>query len=209
QTVAEPVVYLSYLQHPSRSGPNGNVFGLMTFVIRADNPMSLVPTVRQAVAEIEPQRPISRIATAEGYVSARLDDFSKYVSVLGVFALVAVLLAVIGVYGVTAYTVAQRTREIAIRAALGASAPEILILVGRRAILFVLAGVISGLLSSLALSGLIESQLWGITPTDTLTFAAVSLLLAVVGLTACAIPARRAVQVDPTGALRSECGEVC
>jgi len=204
QTAQDPVVYLSYHQHPARSGPNGNMFGLMTFVIRADDPLNIVPAVRQAVAEIEPQRPISKVATAMGYVGARLDDFGKYVSVLGVFALVAVVLAVIGVYGVTAYTVAQRTREIAIRAALGAGAFEILMLVGRRAIVFVCAGLLAGLLGSLALSGLIESQLWGITSTDSATFAAVSLLLGVVAIVACAIPARRATQVDPTVALRSE-----
>jgi putative ABC transport system permease protein len=204
QTAQDPVVYLSYLQHPSRSGPNGNMYGLMSFVIRADDPMGLVPAVRQAVAEIEPQRPVAKVATAMGYVGARLDNFGRYVSVLGVFALVAVLLAVIGVYGVTAYTVAQRTREIAIRAALGAGALEILMLVGRRAIVFVCAGLLAGFVSALALSRLIESQLWGITPTDSMTFAAVSLLLAIVGLLACAIPARRAIQVDPTIALRSE-----
>src|SRR5262245_18797201 len=179
------------------------MFGLMTFVLRSPgDPTTLVPAVRQAVAEIEPDRPLANIAPMKGIAVAFLGDLSRYVLVLGAFALVATLLAAIVVYGVTAYLVAQRTREIAIRVALGASRRDIVALVGRRALVLVSLGLICGFTGSLALARVIESQLWGVTTSDATTFGSVSLLLSLVALLACLIPVRRAVQVDPTTALR-------
>ena len=103
-----------------------------------------------------------------------------------------------------AYSVAQRTREVGIRMALGASPHKILALIGRRAAILISCGVLLGLAGSLGLSRLIASQLWGIQPTDPATFIGVSLLLIAVALLACFVPARRAIRVDPTEALRTE-----
>jgi ABC-type antimicrobial peptide transport system permease subunit len=116
----------------------------------------------------------------------------------------ATVLAAIGIYGVMAYSVAQRTREIGIRMALGASPRKVLALIGGRAALLILLGLMLGIAGALTLSQLIASQLWGIQPTDPATFTGVSLLLIAVALVACLVPARRAIRVDPTEALRTE-----
>jgi len=105
---------------------------------------------------------------------------------------------------VMAYSVAQRTREIGIRMALGASPRKVLALIARRAALLILLGLLVGMAGSLTLTQLISSQLWGITPTDPATFTGVALLLIAVALLACFVPARRAIRVDPTEALRTE-----
>lgn len=206
QIRAEPVIYASYLQQPSRyRGPWGGMFGQMTFVVRhSGDPISLVPAVRRAVAEVDPNRALASVATADQLLDSQMQGFRDYAIVLGVFAFTATMLAAIGVYGVMAYTVTQRTREIGIRKALGADRREVVALVGRRALGLVVTGLVLGLTGSLALTRLIASQLWGVTPTDPATFAVVSLLLGCVALLACLVPALRAVAVDPTVALRSE-----
>jgi ABC-type lipoprotein release transport system permease subunit len=203
---AGPVIYASYLQQsPAYRGPSGNMFGQMTFLLRSSaDPMSLVPAARKAVAEVDPDRAITKIQTMEQYWGSGMRDKRYLVSVLGVFAFVATLLATIGIYGVMAYSVAQRTREIGIRMALGASPHEILALIGGRAAILISFGMLLGLAGSLGLSRLIASQLWGIQPTDPKTFIGVSLMLIAVALLACFIPARRAIRVDPTEALRTE-----
>jgi putative ABC transport system permease protein len=202
----DPVVYVSYLQQSERyRGPFANMFGQMNFLIRTSgDPLNLVASARRAVAEIEPSRPIANIETMQDNMGGTIWDRGFYAVVLGVFAFTATLLAAIGIYGVMAYSVAQRTREIGIRMALGATALEILDLIGRRAVLLLALGFVFGLAGAAALTRLISSQLWGVAPTDPLTFGGVSLLLAVVALSACLIPALRAVRVDPTEALRNE-----
>ena len=137
-------------------------------------------------------------------MSNAMAKFRYSVVLVGVFAGMATLLAAIGTYGVMAYTVSQRTREIGIRRAMGAGPREIIGFVGRRALTLVAAGLVAGLAGALALTRLIASQLWGVTPTDPATFAAVSLVLAGVAVVACIGPVRRALAVDPTIALRSE-----
>jgi len=201
-----PVIYTSYLQQAERyQGPNANMFGTMTFLIRSSgDPMSLVPAVRQAVAGIEPGRALSDVITVDDFLGNQLQMKQRYVTMLGAFALAATILAAIGIYGVVAYAVAQRTREIGIRMALGATSREIIQSVGRQAVLLIATGLVFGLAGSLAVTRLIASQLWGVTPTDPATFAGVTLLLVLVALMACFIPARRAMRVDPTVALRSE-----
>ncbi len=125
-------------------------------------------------------------------------------TLLVVFASLAVLLALVGIYGVVAYMVTQRTREIGIRVALGAQRPDVIRLVLGAGLRMVCAGVLLGLAGSLALTRLMESFLYGVKPTDALTFAAVSLLLAGVAALAAWLPARRAAGVDPLIALRYE-----
>jgi putative ABC transport system permease protein len=201
-----PAIYASYLQQsPAYRGPFANMFGQMTFLLRtARDPMSLAPAARSAVADVDPDRAITRIQTMEQYWGGGMRDKRILAAVLGVFAFVATALAAIGIYGVMAYSVAQRTREIGIRMALGASPGKVLALVGGRAAILIALGLLLGLAGAVALSQLIASQLWGIQPTDPATFTGVSLLLIAVALLACFVPARRAIRVDPTEALRTE-----
>jgi putative ABC transport system permease protein len=202
----QPVMYTSYLQQArTYRGPSGNMFGQMTFLLRASgDPMSLVPAARKAVAEIEPDRPIAAIQTIERYWDGGMLDKWHLALAVGIFAFLATVLAAIGIYGVMAYSVAQRTREIGIRMALGASPRKVLALIGRRAAFLISSGMVLGLAGSLMLARLIASQLWGIQPTDPATFTGVSLLLIAVAVLACLVPARRAIRVDPTEALRTE-----
>jgi len=144
------------------------------------------------------------VSTMESHMRAATGEFRSFVWLVSVFAMVAALLAAIGTYGVMAYTVSQRTREIGIRRALGAGPREIVTLVGRRALACVAAGLIAGLASAFALTRLIAARLWGVTPTDPVTFAGVSILLVAIALAACVLPARRALSVDPTLALRND-----
>jgi putative ABC transport system permease protein len=201
----EPVIYASYLQQPSRYwGPHGGMFGQMTFVLRHEgDPLSLVPVVRKAVAEIEP-RPVSSIMTAE-MRQALGTRWTRYnLLLLGVLAGIGTLLAAVGVYGLLAYSVSVRTREIGIRKALGAGPRAVLVFLARHVLVVVLAGIAIGWAGAVASARLLASQLWGITPTDPWTFGAVSLLLFLLALAACVGPARRAIGVDPTIALRCE-----
>ena len=140
----------------------------------------------------------------EQVLGEQVQESRYYTLLLGIFAGVATMLAMIGIYGVMSYSVAQRTREIGIRMALGAGKGDVLKLVLRHSLLLIGIGLAVGLGGSLALTRLIESQLWGVTATDPATFVIVSLLLILVALTATFIPTRRAVQVDPTVALRYE-----
>jgi ABC-type antimicrobial peptide transport system permease subunit len=123
---------------------------------------------------------------------------------LGSFGALAVVLAAIGLYGVLAHTVAQRSREIGIRMALGARTQDVLVLVLRQGMTLVLIGIAVGLAGALALARLLSGLLFGITPTDPVTFTVVPLLLGAVALAACWLPARRATKVDPMEALRCE-----
>ena len=202
---AQPVIYTSYLQQPSRyGGAFGTMFGQMTFVVRhATDPLSLVPAVRTAVAEIE-SRPIATVMTAEQRRSIGTDRLRYNLFLFGVLAFTAALLAAVGIYGLLAYSVNQRTQEIGIRKALGASPQAIVLFIAKYVLALVCVGLLLGVGGALAATRLIASQLWGITPTDPSTYGAVSLLLAAVALIACIGPVRRALAVDPTVALRAE-----
>jgi len=204
--VSQPVAYTLYLQQPRHfQGLNTGMFGQMTFFIRsAGDPLSLVPAARRAVAEVDPERPLANIQTMEESVGDGMRTRRFSVSALAVFGFMATVLAAIGVYGVMSYSVSQRTREIGIRIAMGAKAHEIVALVAVRALRSVAIGLLFGLFGSLALTRLIETQLWGITSTDPTTYIGVTALLAFVSLAACLYPARRAMRVDPTVALRTE-----
>jgi putative ABC transport system permease protein len=201
-----PMIYASYLQQPSRfPGPWIGMFGQLTFLMRQTNPeVQVMPAARQAVAAIDPDRPLVDARPMDLLLGAALWARHGYVVVLGVFACAATLLAAIGIYGVTTYSVARRTREIGIRIALGAGAPDIVRLIGRGVMTMVAVGVAIGVAAALPLTQLISSQLWGVTPTDPATFAAVIALILVVALLACWLPVRRALHVDPTIALKCE-----
>ena len=201
-----PMVYVPHLQQAARwLGPGWNVRSGMYFILRTSgDPLSLGPAVRQALAEIDRNKPASNIRTVEQLLDQQIQYVRLYVLLLGIFGAVAAVLAAIGIYGVMAYSVAERTREIGIRMALGAGSRDVLALVVRQALLLVGIGLAIGLAGSLALTRLIKSALYEVTATDPATFTEVSLFLVAVALTACFIPTRRAVEVDPTVALRYE-----
>ena len=201
-----PAIYTLYLQHPSMYPSNGaTIVGQMVFMIRsAGDPMSLLPAARRVVSEVDPDRPMASVSTMEQRLRFVLPQRGYLVFAISAFALTAMVLAAIGIYGVMAYSVTQRTREIGIRVALGARAREVVALVGRHAFVIVALGLVTGLAGAVAATQLLQSQLWGVTPTDPATFALVSLLFALIALTAAFFPMRRAIAVDPTIALRSE-----
>jgi putative ABC transport system permease protein len=177
----------------------------MTFIIRtAGDPLSLVPAARDVVASIDPDRPIANVTTMQGQLRARMPRRGDYLVLIGSFAMAAMVLAAIGIYGIVSYTAALRTREIGVRMALGARGQDIVHLVARRAMLLVGISLSAGLAGALALTQLLRSQLWEITSTDPPTYAVASLLLVLVCVLACALPTRRATAVNPTMALRCE-----
>ena len=203
-TGATPVIYASYLQQPTTFPQAGAaVFGRMHFILRtAGDPVSMIPAVRRAVAAVDPDHPMAQLATMDERLQSNVPELDSLVLVIVAFALTAALLAALGIYSVVAYAAAGRTREIGIRIALGARTREIVALVSRRALVFVSAGLAFGLAVALAATRLLESQLWGVSPTDPATFAGTVVLLALVAAAACFVPTRRAVRLNPTVALR-------
>jgi len=201
-----PAMYSPHVQRPLRyPGPPWSVSRLhMSFLVRSSgDPKSMIGALRRAVSEIDPNQPLE-LKTMEQKLGEDFQASHYYAVLLGIFASVATALALVGIYGVMAYSVAQRTREIGIRMALGAEGGDVLKMVLRHSLLLIGIGLVAGLGGSFALTRLIASQLWGITATDPATLVGVSLLLVLVALTATLIPARRATKVDPLVALRSE-----
>ncbi len=180
-------------------------WGTLTLVARtSSDPVSIVNGVRSEVAALDKDLPIYSVETLEEYVSASLAQQRFQTLLLTLFATVALILTAVGLYGVVSYSVAQRTRELGIRVALGARATDVLKLVAKGGMMLVLIGVAIGLAAAVALTRLLKTLLFGVTPTDAATFATVSAGLIVVALLACYIPARRATKVDPLVALRYE-----
>jgi putative ABC transport system permease protein len=188
-------VYLPHLQIP--------VSG-MSLVVQAKNPASLVGALRGQIREMDPDLPVVDLMTMEEVVSQSVWQNRLYAILFTVFAAIAMLLAAVGIYGVMSYSVTQRTQEIGIRMALGAQLRDVLQLVVKSGLALSLIGVAIGIAGALALTRLLRTLLFGVTPTDTGTFIAVSLILLLVALLACYIPARRATKVDPLVALRYE-----
>jgi putative ABC transport system permease protein len=188
-------VYLPHLQIP--------VSGL-SVVVQAKNPLNLVGALRGQIREMDPDLPLVDLLMMEEVVSQSVWQNRLYAILFSVFAGIAMLLAAVGIYGVMSYSVTQRTQEIGIRMALGAQVKDVLRLIVRGGLALSMIGVAIGLAGAFALTRLMRSLLFGVTPTDAVTFLAVSLMLLFVALLACYIPARRASKVDPLVALRYE-----
>ncbi len=191
-----PEIFIPYQQQPSL---------FMTFVLRTkDDPMRLAASMRQAVESVDANEPVGDIQTMDDIVQKFVAPRRFKLLLLGSFALLALVLGAVGLYGVISYAVTERTQEIGIRRALGARPEDVLKLVIGQGFKLALTGVGIGILVALALTRFLSSLLYGVKPTDPLTFVSISLLLLAVALLAAYIPARRATKVDPMVALRHE-----
>jgi putative ABC transport system permease protein len=189
-------VYVPFQQH---------VVPSVFLVVRTAVPaMSVVPTVRDAVQALDKEQPVNDIRTMSEIVSETYGSIRFPMTLVWIFAALALLLSGVGIFGVMSYTVSRRTREMAIRVALGAGRREVLRLVLREGLGVAMFGVVVGLVAALGLSRIMAGYVYGIKATDPLTFVAASLLLVLVALLASYVPARRATKVDPVVALRYE-----
>jgi putative ABC transport system permease protein len=192
-----PIIYISYAQLP--------FLNQMSLVVRTDtDPKTLAKAIQTELTALDKELPLSEIKTLDQYLGNAVAQ-PKFSAVLfGLFAAVALLLSAVGLYGVLAYSVSQRTHEIGIRLALGAQKGDVLRMVIRQGMTLVGLGVGLGLISAYAATRLVETLLFGVSATDTLTFVGVVMVLGLAALIACAVPALRATKTDPMIALRYE-----
>jgi len=199
ESAPEPSYYMPYRQNPWRG---------QSVVVRATtppgDPRALMSAIRRVVASLDKDVPIARVKTMDELMTASVAPPRFRTVLVTMFALVGLLLAAIGIYGVMAYAVAERTHELGVRIALGADRASVLRLVLGEAIALAAIGIAIGLAGAFAATRLIQSLLFGVTSTDALTFTGISALLAVTALVASYVPARRAMRVDPMIALRYE-----
>jgi ABC-type antimicrobial peptide transport system permease subunit len=180
------------------------VLGMNAYVRTAGNPNPIFESIRRTVRSIDPNLHVTDLGTVEKQVDLSLMTERLVASLSAAFALLATLLAGIGLYGVMAYMVIWRTREIGIRIALGAFTQDVIWLVMREVLILFAVGMAIGLPTARALSRFVEAQLYGLTPSDPVTILAAAAGIALVALTAGYLPARRATRVDPMRALRGE-----
>ena len=177
----------------------------ISFVLRGPvRPESLFPAIKAAVHDVDPEQAVSRLRPVTELVSDAAARYRFSMLLLTVFGAMALAIATVGVYGVMAYTVSQRTRELGIRLALGAGTSSVRFLVLRHGLTMACTGILLGVVGALALTRLLVSQLFGVSPTDPVVLAGAVGTLAAVSGAACLIPAIRATRVDPVNALRSE-----
>ncbi|HEV3278144.1 MAG TPA: ABC transporter permease [Terriglobia bacterium] len=198
----DPEMYLPYLQ---LSEADQAFLHYLTLVVRtAGEPTSVLPEIRSQILRLNQDATISQVDTMPAVIREATAQPRFYLLLLGAFAAIALTLAAVGIYGVMSYSVSRRTHEIGIRMALGAKAPDVLKLVTRQGMLLALWGAMAGIVFALALARGMSSLLYGVHSDDPLTILGVVLVLAIVGLAATYIPARRATKVDPMVALRYE-----
>ena len=191
-----PEIYVPFTQRPRTA---------MTLIAHtAAAPEQLAGAMRAAVQSVDPDQPVYRISTMERFFSAEVAVPRATMFLMGTLAIVALILAAVGIYGVMAHAVTQQTHEIGIRTALGATQRDVLRLVVAQGMTLTLIGVVIGLVGAFALTRLMTNLLFGVSATDPVTFTVIALLLTAVALFACYIPARRATKVDPLTALRYE-----
>jgi len=202
----EPQMYVPHTQLPTIQA-GITAFGLesVTFVVRSGARLEdWLPGARAAAKEIDPAHAVNTVRLVSDFAAQQTQGFRQYVILLGVFSGIALLLAVVGIYGVMSHSVTQRTNEIGIRVAFGATAGNILASVLGRGLLVIGIGMAVGLVASLSLTRIIANALWGVTATDPATYTVVVLTLLVVACVACYVPARRALKVDPLVAMRQD-----
>jgi predicted permease len=198
---ADPQIFLNFRQAPVAPGADGDAY----FAVRtAASPAAIASAIRSLVGELSPQSAVDRVASMDQIVAHSLAKPRFFAVLLGVFAAVAGTLATIGIYGVMAYSVIRRTREIGIRAALGARRAQVLGLIFRQGMVMAGIGIAIGLAGGLALTTYLERMLFGIDPLDPATFVAVPLLFVAVAALASYVPAHRAASFDPLLALRRD-----
>lgn len=197
-------IYYAYPQLPEDA--QRQIASNMTLVVRTrGEPHDLTAQVRSAVTAIDPEQPIFAVATMDEHIAKTLAQRRFTISLLGVFAGLAMVLAAVGLYAVMAHSVQQRTHELGVRLSLGAQPRAVVTLVVRQGMTLVCLGVVLGLVGAFGLSRVMESLLSDqISTTDPASYAAVTAILVFVGLTACWLPARRASRVDPMVAMRHE-----
>jgi predicted permease len=201
-----PAIYVPHEQQPASFSANRQRSRLhMTYALRTHSRAEdLVPTIRAAVAQAAPGQAIYDIKKMQQFLDEGTSSERLRLILLQIFGAIALLLSAVGIYGVMAYSVTQRTQEIGVRMALGARPVELVVIVLRRGIALTLTGILVGIGAAAALTRFIRSWLYGVTPTDPATFAVAAATLGSVALLACLVPALRATRVDPVVALRSE-----
>ena len=200
--VAEELRPAVYRVHEQSNQTNDQASGIV--VRTAVEPATIVAAVRQAIWSVDRNQPVARVQTIEDIVGRQLSGPTQSTALLGAFALLALLLASLGLYGVLSYAVTQRTREIGVRMALGATAKDILLSFGRRGLLLTLAGLAIGTVLSAVAARLMTALFYGFSPGYLSAIAVVSAVLVAVAALACLVPARRASRVDPIAALQHE-----
>jgi putative ABC transport system permease protein len=171
--------------------------------VRGD-PAAFAPSLRRAVAEVDPNLPLFEVQTMTEVARLSYWDKRLYGLLFGSFAVIALILAAIGVYGVMSYAVSQRTHEIGVRVALGAQLRDVLSVVVRRGVVLTVLGLAIGLIGAFLVTRVLAGVLFGVSPTDPPSYIGISLVLFTVGLVASYVPARRAAKVQPAVALRYE-----
>jgi predicted permease len=205
-SLADPRISQMYLPHAQfRFWNGGSVVRSLTLVVRATgDPTALSAAVRSAVREVDPRLPFASVQTMDEVVTASLGRERFLFALTGAFAVVALVLGTIGIYGVLAYGVARRTREIGLRLALGARGRDIATLIVGEGGRLIVAGTVLGLAGAVLLGRLLRGLLFGVTPLDPATLVAAPLALAAAALVATWLPARRAAHLDPVEALRHD-----
>jgi len=203
QAIRTPQFYLGFNQIPPERLP-GSTRRINVLTRTEVEPSSLTSAVRGEIAALNKTQPVFNVRTMEQIVSQSVAPRRFSMLLLSVFAVVALILASIGIYGMMSYAVAQRTREIGLRMTLGAQRGNVLRLVVGQGMKLVIVGVVLGLVAAVALTRTMKSLLFGVSATDPETFIGIALLLTIVALLACWIPARKATKVDPMVALRYE-----
>jgi putative ABC transport system permease protein len=198
---SQPEIYNPYEQYAQGENPGG---GVSLIVHTKTDPASLAQAVKQRVWSLEKDQPVTDVKTMDELLAQSNTNSRSQTFLLGAFGALGLLLAIVGIYGVISYSVTQRTHEIGIRMALGAEPGQAMRLILAHGLKLALIGVAIGVGASLALTRFMSSLLFGVSATDPLTFVGVAILLAIVALAASYIPARRAMKVDPTVALRYE-----
>jgi putative ABC transport system permease protein len=194
--IDRPQVYLPHAHRP--------FFGLTVLLRTRLDPASIAPQIRRAVSELDRAQPVAEIRTLSSMVDESLIDRRLAMTMVSGFGAAALVLAAVGLYGLMSYVVSERTREIGIRMTLGAQVSDVRWMILRRGGALAAAGLVIGLVAAYTGRQILETQLYGVSPTDALTLAGAAALLLVVALAACYVPARRAMSIDPVRALRAD-----